>query len=134
MANVCCYKTSFSKIRQWFKKNNREEHVNLGKTNLEHELTKAVFDDYVKSGEFDKVAKTMNYQSAEDLFAALGYGETTITKVLNKLKNQLKRNQKKHFTLLAEKAHIKILLGWKDYCILLLIAVLQFQESQLLVL
>ena len=28
----------------------------------------------------------MNYKSAPDLFAALGYGETTIHKVLNKLK------------------------------------------------
>ena len=28
----------------------------------------------------------MNYQSSEDLFAALGYGETTVNKVLNKLK------------------------------------------------
>ncbi len=79
-------KQAAQKIRQWFKKNNREEHVKLGKANLEHELTKAVFDDYVKQGEFDKVAKVMNYQSAEDLFAALGYGETTINKVTNKLK------------------------------------------------
>ena len=79
-------KQAAQKIRQWFKKNNREEHVKLGKANLEHELTKAVFDDYVKQGEFDKVAKIMNYQSAEDLFAALGYGETTLSKVINKLK------------------------------------------------
>ena len=74
------------KIKQWFKKNNRDEHVNIGRSNLEHELTKAVFDEYLKQGEFDKIAKTMNYQSSEDLFAALGYGETTLTKVVNKLK------------------------------------------------
>lgn len=80
-------KQASQKIKQWFKKNNREEHVNLGKSNLEHELTKAVFDDYMKQGEFDKVAKTMNYQSAEDLFAALGYGETTLNKITNKLKS-----------------------------------------------
>ena len=68
------------------RKNNREEHIEVGKTNLEHELTKAVFDDYMKSGEFDKVAKQMNYLSADDLFAALGYGETTLNKIINKLK------------------------------------------------
>ena len=65
-------KQASQKIKQWFKKNNREEHVKLGKSNLEHELTKAVFDEYIKNGEFDKVAKQMNYQSAEDLFAAVG--------------------------------------------------------------
>lgn len=84
--NFVVTKQASSKIKQWFKKNNREDHVNMGKNNLEHELTKAVFDEYLKSGEFTKVAKLMNYQSTEDLFAALGYGETTLNKIVNKLK------------------------------------------------
>ena len=84
--NFVVTKQASSKIKQWFKKNNREEHIEVGKTNLEHELTKAAFDDYMKSGEFDKVAKQMNYLSADDLFAALGYGETTLNKIINKLK------------------------------------------------
>lgn len=84
--NFVVTKQASSKIRQWFKKNKREDHVELGKSNLEHELTKAVFDEYIKNGEFENVAKQMNYVSAEDLFAALGYGETTINKIVNKLK------------------------------------------------
>lgn len=83
--NFIVTKQASSKIKQWFKKNNREDHVNAGKSNLEHELTKAVFDEHSKSGEFDKIAKQMNYQTAEDLFAALGYGETTINKIINKI-------------------------------------------------
>ncbi len=84
--NFVVTKQASSKIKQWFKKNNREEHIEVGKSNLEHELTKAVFDEYTKNGEFDKIAKQMNYLSAEDLFAALGYGETTVNKIVNKLK------------------------------------------------
>lgn len=84
--NFVVTKQASSKIKQWFKKNNREDHINLGKANLEHELTKAVFDEYIKTGEFEKVAKQMNYISSEDLFAALGYGETTLNKIVNKLK------------------------------------------------
>lgn len=84
--NFVVTKQASSKIKQWFKKNNREDHLNLGKSNLEHELTKAVFDEYMKLGEFEKVAKQMNYQSYEDLFAALGYGETTMNKIINRLK------------------------------------------------
>lgn len=84
--NFVVTKQASSKIKQWFKKNNREDHINLGKANLEHELTKAIFDEHTKAGEFEKVAKQMNYQSAEDLFAALGYGETTLNKIINKLK------------------------------------------------
>ena len=84
--NFVVTKQAGQKIRQWFKKNNREAHVELGKTNLEHELTKAVFDEYVKNGSFEEVAKQMNYQSMEDLFAALGYGETTVNKIVNRIK------------------------------------------------
>lgn len=84
--NFVVTKQASSKIKQWFKKNNREEHIEVGRSNLEHELTKAVFDEYTKSGEFEKIAKVMNYVSAEDLFAALGYGETTVNKIINKLK------------------------------------------------
>ena len=87
--NFVVTKQASSKIRQWFKKNKREDHVELGKSNLEHELTKAIFDEYVKNGEFETVAKQMNYVSAEDLFAALGYGETTVNKIVNKLKRNV---------------------------------------------
>ena len=90
-------KQASQKIKQWFKKNNREEHVKMGKTNLEHDLTKAVFDEYLKSGEFDKVGKSMNYQSAEDLFAAIGYGETTVNKVINKLKKPVEKKPEDSF-------------------------------------
>ena len=104
-------KQASQKIRQWFKKNNREEHVNIGKTNLEHELTKAVFDEYVKSGEFDKVAKAMNYQSAEDLFAALGYGETTLTKIVNKLKKPVEKKPEDAFHTSGRKNSQKDIIG-----------------------
>lgn len=92
--NFVVTKQASSKIKQWFKKNNRESHIEVGKSNLEHELTKAVFDEYTKQGEFEKVAKIMNYQSAEDLFAALGYGETTVNKVLNKIKKPQEQEDK----------------------------------------
>jgi RelA/SpoT family (p)ppGpp synthetase len=84
--NFVVTKQASSKIKQWFKKNNKEANIDLGKSNLEHELTKAVFDEHTKNGEFEKIAQQMNYQCADDLFAALGYGETTINKIINKLK------------------------------------------------
>lgn len=96
--NFVVTKQASSKIKQWFKKNNREDNVNLGKSNLEQELTKAVFDECTKSGEFEKVAKQMNYQSAEDLFAALGYGETTLNKIINKIKKTQTKPEEQTFS------------------------------------
>lgn len=96
--NFVVTKQASSKIKQWFKKNNREDNVNLGKANLEQELTKAVFDECIKSGEFEKVAKQMNYQTPEDLFAALGYGETTLNKIVNKIKKPKEKAEETAFT------------------------------------
>lgn len=93
--NFVVTKQASSKIRQWFKKNKREDHIELGKSTIEHELTKAVFDEYLKNGEIDKVARQMNYVSADDLFAALGYGETTVNKIVNKLRPQEKSTEPK---------------------------------------
>jgi len=91
--NFVVTKQAASRIRNWYKKNKREDHINIGKANLEHELTKAIFDDYVKDGEFEKVARQMNYVSADDLFAALGYGETTLNKIINRLKKPVVKQE-----------------------------------------
>jgi len=91
--NFVVTKQAASRIRNWYKKNKREDHINIGKANLEHELTKAIFDEYVKDGEFEKVAKQMNYVSADDLFAALGYGETTLNKIINRLKKPVVKQE-----------------------------------------
>ena len=109
--NFVVTKQASSKIKQWFKKNNRESHLETGKANLEHELTKAVFDDYVKQGEFEKVAKQMNYQSADDLFAALGYGETTINKIINKLKKPQAKTPESSFHTSNRKKSEKDIVG-----------------------
>lgn len=109
--NFVVTKQASSKIKQWFKKNNREDHVEAGKSNLEHELTKSVFDDYVKQGEFDRVAAQMNYQSAEDLFAALGYGETTLNKIINKLKKPEKKSPEVNFHTSNRKKSEKDIVG-----------------------
>lgn len=102
--NFVVTKQAQSKIRQWFKKNNKEEHIQVGKNMLESELTKAVFDEHLKSGVLLKVAQNMNYLSVEDLFAAVGWGETTVNKVINRIpkptdnadKIQVSRQFKKH--------------------------------------
>ena len=131
--NFVVTKQASSKIKQWFKKNNREQHIEVGRTNLEHELSKSIFDENLKSGEFDKIAKQMNYLSADDLFAALGYGETTLNKVINKLKN-LKVQKLRNFTAHREKNRKKILLVLKVYYIQLQNVVLQSPENRLSVL
>ena len=84
-------KNTANKIRNWFKKYKREDNLEIGRSNLEAELTKAVFDELIKTGEIDRTAREMNYKTSDDLFAALGYGETTLRKVLNKIHKPAKQ-------------------------------------------
>jgi RelA/SpoT family (p)ppGpp synthetase len=84
--NIVVTNAAKSKIKLWFKRNKKDDYISIGKSNLEQEIGKAKFDEYHKDDVFNKIAKELNYQVDEDLFAAIGYGETTITKVLNKIK------------------------------------------------
>lgn len=86
--NFVVTKLAQSKIKQWYKKNKREEHITLGHNLLEAEIGKAKFDDLVKTQELKHIAEAMNYSCVDDLLAALGYGETTVSKITNRIKKQ----------------------------------------------
>ena len=86
--NFVVTKLAQSKIKQWYKKNKREEHITLGHNMLEAEITKAKFDEISKSGELKQIAEAMNYSCVDDLLAALGYGETTVSKITHRIKKQ----------------------------------------------
>ncbi|NLF83665.1 MAG: bifunctional (p)ppGpp synthetase/guanosine-3',5'-bis(diphosphate) 3'-pyrophosphohydrolase [Candidatus Gastranaerophilales bacterium] len=84
--NIVASNQAKSRIKLWFKKNLREDHIVQGRNILEQEFTKAVVENYVREGKILEIAKALNYQSEDDLFAALGYGEISLTKITNRLK------------------------------------------------
>ena len=84
--NIVATNQAKSRIRGWFKKNHRDEHIAQGRSNLEHEMTKAAVEELIREGKLLEIAKQMNYQAEDDLFAAIGYGEITLQKIMNKLK------------------------------------------------
>jgi len=91
--NFVVTKQAQSKIKQWYKKNKREEHITLGKNILETEITKAKLEEISKTGELKQIAEAMNYSCVDDLFAALGYGETTVNKITNRIKKSTDTDQ-----------------------------------------
>jgi GTP pyrophosphokinase len=72
-----------SKIKAWFKKQNREQNVTQGKEILEHEIQRLGLTELDENG-----LKTLaqNYQrTPEELYNAIGCGDLTIGRVVNKL-------------------------------------------------
>lgn len=88
--NFVATSSARNRIRQWFKRSNREQNLLRGRHLLERELGKTGFDALLKSERMQKVAEKLNYASVDDLLAGLGYGETTTTLVINRLQEGAK--------------------------------------------
>jgi guanosine-3',5'-bis(diphosphate) 3'-pyrophosphohydrolase len=82
-----------NRIRQWYKRSRRDENIARGRELLEKELGKNGFEALLKSAPMQIVAERCNYQTVEDLLAALGYGETTLNLIVNRLRDAVKATQ-----------------------------------------
>jgi GTP pyrophosphokinase len=60
-----------SKIRQWFKRQNRDENIVQGREVLEREFKRLGLDETP----FDQIAKKFNFDKVDDLMAAIGAGD-----------------------------------------------------------
>ncbi|HZP96143.1 MAG TPA: bifunctional (p)ppGpp synthetase/guanosine-3',5'-bis(diphosphate) 3'-pyrophosphohydrolase [Candidatus Limnocylindria bacterium] len=75
------------KIRQWFKKAQREENIAHGKELLDRELKRLAQRSLGDIGDADlrRVTEAMNMHDVETLFASLGYGAITAAQVVTRL-------------------------------------------------
>ncbi len=79
------------KIKQWFRKDRKDANVVLGEETVERELAREHMRvDLARGDMIEKVAKRMNYSSATDLFAAIGFGDASPVSVVLKLKEEAK--------------------------------------------
>ncbi|NJL00138.1 MAG: bifunctional (p)ppGpp synthetase/guanosine-3',5'-bis(diphosphate) 3'-pyrophosphohydrolase [Spirulinaceae cyanobacterium SM2_1_0] len=82
-----------NRIRQWYKRSHRDENVTRGRDLLEKEVGRSGFDTLLKSEPMQVVAERCNYQTVDDLLAALGYGEVTLNAVVNRLREAIRALQ-----------------------------------------
>lgn len=85
-----------NKIRNWFKKEKRPENIERGKADLEKELKRnniALTDE--EYNEFiSKIASRSGYKTVDDVFAAIGYGGMSLTRVVSRIREEYKKNKK----------------------------------------
>ena len=89
-----------NKIRQWFKKEKREENIAKGREMIERESKKLGYEwrDLVKGDRISEVAKKLNISSEDDLFEGIGYGGVTLHGVIAKLIELYKKELKSSTT------------------------------------
>jgi RelA/SpoT family (p)ppGpp synthetase len=70
-----------SKIRQWFRRQNRDQNIALGREILERELKRLGMAKL----SHDTVAQLFDYESTEDFHAAVGFGDTNTQQIAGKI-------------------------------------------------
>lgn len=70
-----------SKIKQWFKRQDRESNLAQGKTILDKELKRLG----IKNVDWDDILPELGIKSADDLFVAIGCGDIGLGRVVNKI-------------------------------------------------
>jgi GTP pyrophosphokinase len=70
-----------SKIRQWFKRQDREQNIAHGRLVLEKELHRLGLEDV----SFEQVAREHGFPQVDDMLAALGTGDLSLTKIISTL-------------------------------------------------
>ena len=80
-----------NRIRQWFKKEKRADNILLGRSMIEGEIKKAgyVVSEATRTEAVENVAVRNGFSTADDLYNTIGYGGLPISKVRNKIVDEI---------------------------------------------
>ena len=78
-----------AKIRQWFKRQDRDQNLAHGRDMLERELKRLGITDM----EIDNLAKAFSLKHSEDLYVALGCGDVPIGRIVNHIQDSEEKDQ-----------------------------------------
>ncbi|HZY95846.1 MAG TPA: bifunctional (p)ppGpp synthetase/guanosine-3',5'-bis(diphosphate) 3'-pyrophosphohydrolase [Candidatus Cybelea sp.] len=96
------------KIKQWFRKERREENVLAGQEALEQELVRAGLRTDVARGELlETIASRLNYATPTDLYAAIGFGDASAQAVANRVREELKHDNVVDLTKIGRKTPLR---------------------------
>lgn len=84
-----------SKIRAWFKKQDREQNLTQGKAMFEKELRRLGITDV----DVEKLAQDFEFKNADDLFVAIGCGDIGLGRVINRISDENAKKDPFIFTL-----------------------------------
>jgi len=90
---ICKSNQARIKIKQWFKKECREDNVVHGKASFESELRRVNINPAVLQDEeiLSMVLKKVAFDDLDDLYAAIGYGGMTAQKAVGRIRDDIIR-------------------------------------------
>ncbi|MCJ8011700.1 bifunctional (p)ppGpp synthetase/guanosine-3',5'-bis(diphosphate) 3'-pyrophosphohydrolase [Paenibacillus sp. KQZ6P-2] len=101
-----------SKIKQWFKKEKREENVEKGRDMIERELKSRGLDpsEWTTDDKLLEVAKKFAFNDVDDMLSGIGFGGITAAQICTRLTERLRKEQEEAslLELTTEKKEIKV--------------------------
>lgn len=90
-----------NKIKQFFKKNLREENVIKGRELIEKEIKAQEFDlkEVLTPENIKRVIEKLNYTHEEDVYAAVGVGGITAQQIVNRLAEKMRKEREQEEVL-----------------------------------
>ncbi len=83
-----------TKIKQWFKKERRDENIEQGKAALDRELRANLLYDAFQQPELQNlILKRLEIPDLTELYASLGYGGIAMSRVIAKVRDELQRQR-----------------------------------------
>ncbi|MCQ6560902.1 RelA/SpoT family protein [Paenibacillus mendelii] len=82
-----------SKIKQWFKKEKREENVAKGREALEREVKRIGLEPavWLVDDKLQEAATKFTFNDIEDMLSAIGFGGITAAQIVNKMTEKMRR-------------------------------------------
>lgn len=89
--NICKSNQARSKIKQWYKREKREENIVHGRASFEGEMRRMNFNpaDLQDEELLAQVLKKLSFDCLDDLYAAIGYGGLTAAKAVGRIRDDL---------------------------------------------
>ncbi len=91
--NIAKSGSARTKIKQWFKKERREENIERGRAMFESELKNKGLrlEDICDEEVLPQLLKKVSYSSLDEMYAAIGYGGMAAVRAVNRMKDELAR-------------------------------------------
>ena len=91
--NICKSNQARTKIKQWFKKEKREENVIHGRSSFEAEMKRMLLplSITIDPEVAPQLLKKLSFDTWEDMYAAIGYGGLTATKAVGRIRDDINK-------------------------------------------
>ena len=94
--NICQSNQARTKIKQWFKKEKRDENIVHGKASFESEMKRAGLPlASITEPELEpQLLRKLAFDTWDDLYAAIGYGGLTAVKAVGRIRDDINKSLK----------------------------------------